>query len=219
MSSPFTMKKDLAQFGERLYQRGLVAGTDGNLSARLSDGRIMITPSGLPKGFLSPEDMVVVDENGKILQGSRKPSSEMPMHLFVYRNRPDINSCIHSHAPYLTAFAIAGIQLAANILPEIVLSVGNIPLTAYAPPGTEEVAKSLEPHIEQNNAFALRNHGLLTIGHSLEEAYNRHETVEHYARIVYLARKLGELQNIPSDDFQRLEKMRRKLDEAWREKQ
>jgi len=215
MASPFMMKNELVEIGRQLHIQKMIAGTDGNISVKLDDDRILITPSGLPKGNLKPEDLVIVDSNGKHLQGIQKASSEYLMHLCVYKNRPEIKACVHSHPPYVTAFAVAGIHLADDILPEIVVSIGGIPLTDYAPPGTDAVPKSLEPHIETNNAFVLRNHGLLTIGRSLNEAFFRHETVEHYARIVHLARQLGNIDSIPSDDFKRLEKMRQKLDETW----
>lgn len=218
MASPFTIKKDLVLLGRRLYERGMLAGTDGNISVRLDDDRIMITPAGLAKGDLSPDDLVIIDQNGKHLQGTRTASGEYLMHTFVYRNRPDVIACVHSHPPYVTAFAVAGIHLAENILPEVVVGVGGMPLTDYAPPGTDALPKSLEPFIESNNAFVLRNHGLLTVGHSLDEAFHRHEVVEHYAQIVHLARQLGNLDSIPSDDFTRLEKMRAKLDQAWNPK-
>lgn len=215
MSSPFTKKNEIVEFGHLLYKQKLVSGTDGNLSVRLDDDRILITPSGKAKGRLSAENIVTVDINGKKLQGTLNPSSEIAMHTFVYQNREDINACVHSHAPYATSFAVAGIELSEDVLPEVVLFIGGIPLTEYAPPGTDAVPKSLEPHIEKNNVFLLRNHGLLTIGKSIEEAYNRHEIVEHYARIVHLARQLGNVNSIPSEDFKRLEKMRQKLDKAW----
>lgn len=218
MESPFTTRKAVVEIGSRLAAKGLVAGTDGNISVKLDNGRIMITPSGLPKGRLSPDDLLIVDENGKKLQGRLNPSAEMMMHLFVYANRADVGACVHTHPPYATAFAVAGVGLADNILPEVVLFVGGIPLTDYAPPGTDAVPKSLEPHIEGNNAFLLRNHGLLTIGWTLEEAYNRMETVEHYAQIVHHAYQLGSINSIPSEDYQRLEKMRQRLEEAWSDK-
>ncbi len=215
MGSPFTMKKALVDIGQRLYAREFVSGTDGNFSVKLDDDRILITPAGVAKGRLAPNDLVLVDQNGKQLQGKNKPSSEMAMHLIVYRNRPDIRACVHAHPPHATAFAVAGVHLAEDILPEVVVAVGGIPLTDYAPPGTDAVPKSIERYLESNNAFLLRNHGLLTIGRSLDEAYHRHEVVEHYARIVLLARQLGNVEAIPSDDFARLEKMRRALDDAW----
>lgn len=215
MGSPFIVRKQIVEAGERLYRRGLVAGTDGNISVRLDDDRIMITPAGIAKGRMAPDDMVIVDINGKHLQGKNEASSESAMHLFVYRNRPEVKACVHAHPPCATAFAVAGIALAEDILPEVVLFVGGIPLTDYAPPGTDAVPRSLEPHIESNNAFLLRNHGLLTIGQSLDEAYNRHEMVEHFAKIVTLARQLGNVDSIPSEDFARLEKMRSRLEAAW----
>ncbi|MFH1686473.1 MAG: class II aldolase/adducin family protein [bacterium] len=214
-ASPFVIKKALVQVGQKLYARGLVAGTDGNLSVRLDDDRILITPSGTAKGCLEAEDLIIVDINGKRLQGSRQASSEIGMHLAAYHERPEVRACIHSHAPYATAFAVAGIALAQDILPEVVLMVGSIPLTDYAPPGTDEVAKVIRPHLPTCNALLLRNHGLLTLGRSLDEAYYRHETVEHYAKIVHLARQLGNVDAIPSDDYRRLEQMRQKLDQAW----
>jgi len=213
MSSPINTKKAIVDVGQLLYHNGMLAGTDGNISVRLDQDRIMVTPSNFAKGRLSPDDMVVVNSVGKLLEGQNRPSSELPMHLFVYKKRPDIAACVHSHPPYATAFAVAGISLVDDILPEAELLLGHIPLTDYAPPGTDAVPKSLEPHIENNTAFLLRNHGLLTIGGTLEEAFNRHEVVEHHARIVYLARLLGNVEVIPSEDFRRLEKRRQKFDE------
>ncbi|MFQ5453194.1 MAG: class II aldolase/adducin family protein [Candidatus Zixiibacteriota bacterium] len=209
------MKKKIVDAGRLLYKQGMIAGTEGNISVRLDDDRIMITPSGLPKGRLSEEEIVIVDIRGKHLQGTQKASSEVAMHLFVYQNRPEIKACIHSHAPYATSFAVAGINLPNNFLPEIVVFIGDIPLTRYAAPGTDEVPRSLEPSIEKSNAFLLQNHGLLTIGNSLDEAFHRHEMVEHYARIVHLAKQLGNVNNIPSEDFKRLERIRQKLDNTW----
>jgi L-fuculose-phosphate aldolase len=158
---------------------------------------------------------VIVDINGKHLQGNHKASTELAMHLLIYQRRSDVKACIHAHPPHATAFAVAGIQLEEDILPEVVVSVGRIPLTDYAGPGTDEVPRSIEPHVDTCNAFLLRNHGLLTIGGSLEEAYNRHEVVEHYARIVLLARHLGNIETIPSEDFKRLELMRLNMDKTW----
>ncbi|MDD3733053.1 MAG: class II aldolase/adducin family protein, partial [candidate division Zixibacteria bacterium] len=141
-----------------------------------------------------------------------QPSSEIAMHLFTYQQRPDIGACIHAHPPYATAFAVAGVKLESDILPEVVVFVGDIPLTAYAPPGTEAVPKALAPYIEKNSAFLLSNHGLLTIGRTLAEAYNRHETVEQYARIIHLARQLSpDIRHIPSADYERLVALRRQL--------
>lgn len=212
MKSPFTIRKELADASHRLSSSGLVVGTEGNLSVKLDHGRIMITPSGINKGCLTADDMVIVDDHGKKLQGANQPSSELAMHLFVYHNRPEVRAVVHGHPPHATAFAVAGINLEDDILPEVALFVGKIPMTDYSPPGTRDCPKVLEGLIEKHNAFLLRNHGLLTIGRDLEEALNRHETVERLAQIVHLAYQLGNVNRIPSDDYRRLEKLREKLD-------
>jgi len=134
------------------------------------------------------------------------------MHLAVYHARKDIMACVHSHPPYATAFAVAGVNLLPDILPEIVVSVGEIPLIDYAPPGTEKVAQSLAPFLPDANGFLLRNHGLLTIGNSLETAYNRHESIEHFAKILHLARNLGSVNRIPPDDYKRLVSLREQIE-------
>jgi L-fuculose-phosphate aldolase len=201
-------KQEIVRFGHLLYQKGFIAGSDGNLSIRLNDGNILITPSGLPKGFLDEDNMVVIDPKGKPILGSQKPSSEYLMHLYVYQKRPDIKACCHAHPPYSTAFSVVERVLPANILPEVVLFVGNIPLTEYGSPGTLEVPKTLEKYIAGNDAFMLRNHGILTIGRTLAEAYYRMETVEHYSKIIYIAESAGKLNFLDIDEVKRLEKMR-----------
>jgi len=214
MASSVTVRKAIVDTAHQLYERGLLVSTEGNLSMRLSGQRIMITPSGLPKGRLSPQDIVIVDSDGKHLQGRRRASSELPMHLFVYRSRPEAMACVHTHSPYATAFAVAGIPLPENILPEVLVFVGSIPLTAYAAPGTEAVPKSLEPYIKNSSAFLMRNHGLLTFGRSLEEAFYRHQTVERYAHILFLAHELGGVKSIPPKDIKRLGKRRGRLEDV-----
>lgn len=214
MALPPNVKDEIVEIGRRLDRKAFVAGADGNISVRLDSDRILITPSGLPKGRLRPDDLVEIDPDGRHLAGSRTASSEKLMHLFVYRRRVDVMACVHSHPPHTTAFAVAGIPLAGDILPEVVIAVGELPLTAYAATGTEEVPLALEPFIDNHNAFLLRNHGLLTLGRTLEEAYNRHETVEHYARIVFLANQLGGITSLPSEEVRRLQALRQKLEQA-----
>ncbi len=211
MALPANFVDEIIEVGRLLYNRSLIAGTEGNISVRLDNERILITPSGLPKGHLSAEDLVVIDSEGRQMEGRRAASSEFPMHLRVYSRRPEVNACVHSHAPFATSFAVAGVQLADNVLPEAVLFLGSIALTEYAPPGTEAVGDSLEPFIDNSTAFLLRNHGVLTIGRDLREAFYRHETVEHYARILHYARQLGKIDSIPADDVARLERIRKKL--------
>lgn len=212
MASPDHVRQSVIIAGQRLEAHGLIAGTDGNISVRLGPNRILATPNGLAKGRLAPDDLVVVDLEGQKTDGKRNPTSEIAMHLTVYRRRPDVNACVHAHPPFATAFAVTGLPLPSDILPEVVLFVGPIPLTIYAPPGTEAVSQSLLPHIDSHNAFLLRNHGLLTVGRSLDEAYNRHETVEHYAHILWLARQLGDWHSIPPEDLARLTRLRQQLE-------
>ncbi|NOY88287.1 MAG: class II aldolase/adducin family protein [FCB group bacterium] len=214
MAQNLMKAKKILAVGSSLYLKGMLVGSEGNISTRLDEEHILITPSGLNKGSLKSEDLVVVDKNGKQVKGNHKPSSEIAMHLFIYQNRPEINACVHSHAPYATAFAVAGRELPDNLLPEIVLFIGRIPLTAYASPGTKVVADTLKPYISDNNAFLLRNHGLVTVGKTLQEAYDRHEIVEHYAQIVYLAQQLGNATPLPQDNFKHLTAMRQQKNKS-----
>ncbi len=210
MNSYAVVRKEIVRAGRRLADRKMIAGADGNISVRLEPDRIMVTPSGRNKGLLDPQEMVIVDSKGKKIEGDLEASSELAMHLFVYRSRPDIDACVHAHPPYATAFAVAGVELPYDVLPEAVVTVGPIALTEFAPPGTEAVAKSLEVFVGEHNAFLLRNHGLLTIGQNLAEAGDRHETVEHCARILHLARQLGGITPLPTEEVARLEELRRK---------
>ncbi|HUU44323.1 MAG TPA: class II aldolase/adducin family protein [Acidobacteriota bacterium] len=191
MPSVFSLRRTMVEIGRRLYDRGLVVAAEGNLSARLADGAILVTPAGECKGRMAPEDLIIVDAGGKKKQGAREPSSELLMHLTALRARPDIGACVHAHPPYATAFAVAGIPLADCILPEVVTTLGSIPLTEYATPSTTAVGASIERHLDRFDAFLLKNHGVLTIGADLEDAFRKMETVERLAQIVHLARSLG----------------------------
>jgi L-fuculose-phosphate aldolase len=189
----------------------MLAGSDGNLSARIDEDRVLITRSGVAKGRLGQADFVEVNLEGELISGEGKPSSETAMHLTAYQKRPDVTACLHSHPPYATSFAVAGVELARNILPEVTVFVGDIPLIEYAPPGTGAISKAIEPFLAKNNAFLLRNHGLLTVGRSVDEALFRHETVEHFAKILWRARQLGTVCTIPDDELERLDKIRQGL--------
>ncbi len=198
--------EDIAHCGKSLYHSGFIAGTEGNISLRLSDGRFLITPAGARKGELVGKSIVELEESGAQIskQDDLKPSSELGMHLMVYQKRKDIFACVHSHAPHATAYAIAGIQPDIDILPEVSVFVGKIALTEYAPPGTPAVGESLLPALETCNAFLLKNHGLLTIGATLDEALNRHEIVEQYLRILTIAKSLGNIDKLDASEMKRL---------------
>ncbi|RKX26577.1 MAG: class II aldolase/adducin family protein [Candidatus Zixiibacteriota bacterium] len=212
MDPKITIPEHLLNIGQRLAERQMVAGSDGNISVRLDHNEIIVTPSGLPLEQLSPNDLVEVDYEGNRLKGRYEASSELAMHLLVYHRRPEITACVHAHPPYATAFAVSGVELPEDILPEVVAFVGPVALTKYAAPGTPEVPDSLEPFIADHNAFLLGNHGLLTIGRSLSEAYYRLETVEHFAKIFHLAQQIGTPGRIPKADYDRLREMRLRLD-------
>ncbi|MFQ5606559.1 MAG: class II aldolase/adducin family protein [Candidatus Zixiibacteriota bacterium] len=205
------LRQRLAEIGRNLYLRGYVSGSDGNLSVRLTDKRILITCAGSALGELEPEHLVEVnssaDANAAIKSGKAgelQPSSELAMHLEVYRRRADIQACVHSHAPYATAYAVAGVEPDQAVLPEVVAFVGPIRLTRYARAGTADVGKSLAPHLDTSNAFLLKNHGLLTLGRCITEAHRRHEIVENYLKILTIARGLGAVDSLPESELAHL---------------
>ncbi|HEY6306641.1 MAG TPA: class II aldolase/adducin family protein [Candidatus Angelobacter sp.] len=199
---------DMVRVGQMLHAQGFVAATDGNLSVRLDSKRVMVTPTGFSKGALQPEDMVVVDLQGKKLSGARNPSSEIAMHLTVYRMRPDVGAVVHAHPCTATGFASAGIALDEPLCSEIVVTLGSVPLAPYATTGTAELSKSLEPFIADHDAILMANHGVVTYGADLQHAYMRMEAVEHYAKIVLVARQLGRACSLDRKEVEKLRDVR-----------
>lgn len=191
MSRSIAARRQIVRVCRRLYERGLIAGPDGNVSLRLSDERILVTPSGVSKVDVSEDDIVEISIEGRVLRGRGRPSSEIAMHLAAYRHRPDVMAVVHAHPPVATAFAVAGESLAECILPEIVFQVGQVPLVPYALPGSEAVAEQLKPFLSNHDAFLLANHGATTLGPTLSIAHQRMESLEHTARILFAARLLG----------------------------
>jgi len=200
----YSLRRDIVQVGRRIYDKGFVASNDGNISARLDDERVIITPTGVSKGFMKPEDMVIVDMAGKVLNGDRRPSSEVFMHLRVYKDRPDVNSVCHSHPPYATGFAVAGIALDQCVLPEVIIVLGDVPLVEYGTPGTEEFYKPVRKYLKDHDAFLLANHGTLTVGKDVFNAWYKTETLEHFAKIAFIARQLGQVNVLGKKDAQTL---------------
>lgn len=198
------INEKIIEIGYRLDSRGYLAGTDGNISARLDADNILVTASGVAKGRLEEHDVVLIDQVGAVKYGEKKPSSEALMHLQVYSQRAEVMACVHSHPPYTTAFAITGSEIPQDVLPEVIAFVGEIKQTPFAPPGTPAVAESIREALAECNAFILGNHGLLTIGEDLEQACNRHEIVESYLRVLTIARQLGDVRHLPGDEVQRL---------------
>lgn len=185
------VRAGLVACGRRLDALGFAPATDGNISARLGPHALLVTPAGREKGGLSPEELLVVDLEGTVVGGAGRPSTETPMHLLCYRRRGDVGGVVHAHPPVATAFAAAGVPLDAPVMPEIVLTVGAIPLVPYATPGTEELARALEPWVDGHDAFLLASHGVLTLGRDVREALHRMERVEHLAKVTLAARLLG----------------------------
>ena len=211
--SEWEIKKLLVEIGRRVWARGYVAANDGNFSVRLSENRILTTPTGVSKGFMSTEMIVKVDAQGKVIEGSHryKPSSELPMHLEVYRQRPDVQAVVHAHPPYATSFAVAGIPLDRCVLPEAVLTLGAVPVAPFALPSTEEVPLSIRELIRETDVILLENHGALTVGPDFQSAYFKMETLEHAAHIIWNALQLGKVNELSAENRDRLFDLREKF--------
>ncbi|MEW6686413.1 MAG: class II aldolase/adducin family protein [Candidatus Edwardsbacteria bacterium] len=198
------LRNELVKICHKLQAKGLVVATDGNVSVRLDEQRFLITPSGLAKGKLSTKDLVIMNLEGKILEGKNKPSSEIKMHLFIYKSRKDINAIVHAHPPIATGFAVAGIALTKPVLPEILLTVGKIPLAKYATPSTEEVPKSLKKLIKKHQTILLANHGAITLGKDLQDAYYKMERLEYFALVSLVAHLLGKERTLSAEEIKKL---------------
>lgn len=204
MTSALAARRDIVRVCRRLWERGLIAGPDGNVSARLSADRILVTPAGMSKVDVQPSDLLEMSLAGESRRGAGRASSEVRMHLRIYRRRPDVGAVVHAHPPTATGFAVAGEAFMACILPEVIFQVGWVPLVPYATPGTEELADAFEPFLSGHDAFLMANHGATTIGPSLHVAHQRMESLEHAARIVLTARLLGRVNTLTADEVARL---------------
>ncbi len=194
MATPlFKLKQQMIDACHRVYNKGWVASNDGNLSFRYDADRILCTPTGMSKGLLTQDDLVVIDMKGTKVEGrpDRKPSSEMKVHLMYYEERDDIHAVVHAHPPYATGYALAGLDLGECKLPEVVIALGTIPLTSYGLPGTDELPDSMREWAHKADAFLMELHGVVTIGADIMNAYFKMETVEHFAHIDFVARSLG----------------------------
>jgi L-fuculose-phosphate aldolase len=213
--SEHEMRREMVRVGRLMWERGYVAATDGNLSARLGGDRLLVTASGLSKGFLSNDGLVVIRLDGELLPSYRgrglRPSSEISMHLEVYHQRPDVRAVVHAHPPLATAFSIAGVSLARCVIPEVIVTMGGIPTAEYATPGTTEVPASIRQAIHDHDALIMAHHGSLTVGRTLWEAYMRLEKVEHTAEITLAAQQLGRVNTLAPQDVEKLAEKRREL--------
>jgi len=203
----------LLEIGRRLWTRGYVAANDGNITVRLNDNEILTTPTGVSKGFMTRDMIIRINMEGKVLslENQYRPSSEVRMHIQVYKERDDVNAVVHAHPPYSTSFSVAGISLDRCILPEAVLTLGSVPIAPYGTPSTEEIPESIKGLIQKSDAILLANHGALTVGQDLTTAYHRMETLEHSAKIMHLAMALGNVNVISKGHIERLMDIRDKM--------
>src|SRR6266849_2011306 len=208
MTSENALRAEIVEVGRRMYARGYTDSNAGNISVRLGADRLLMTPKGLCKGFMTPDMMCITDLEGRKLQGDRDPSSEMLMHLEVYRQRPDVQAVVHAHPPTATGFAVAGIPLDRAVLAEVLTTLGSVPLAEYATPSTHELPEAVRKYIKAHDGMLLANHGALTVGGDLYGAYYKMETIEHFAKISLVARLLGRENLLSREEVMRLQDLR-----------
>ena len=204
----------IVHYGRMLHQRGYVAGMDGNLSARLDEERILATPTAMCKSSMHPSDLMIVDMEGRRLAGKRDVSSEIGMHLLIYKLRPDIRGIVHPHPPTATGFAAARMALDRPLVCEVVIGLGSIPLARYGTPGTPDLAEALKPLIPQYDALLMSNHGVVAYADDLDRAYMKMETVEHFAQIALVTHLLGKQQLLNAEELEKLVVVRAKYQGA-----
>ncbi len=205
------LRKDIVEVGRRIWLRGYVASNDGNITARIGQDEFLTTPTGVSKGFMTPEMIVKVNGQGEVISGELKPSSEIKMHLGVYQSRPDVMAIAHAHPPVSTAFAVTGQSLSKYVLPEVIIALGQVPLTEYGTPSTEEIPQAISEYLADHDAFLLENHGALTLGTDVYNAYYKMETMEHFATITLAARQLGGERELSREQVEKLIELRKKM--------
>ncbi|MCD8151228.1 MAG: class II aldolase/adducin family protein [Clostridiales bacterium] len=212
MKNEMEIKEQICEIGKRMYNRGMVAANDGNISVKLNDNTFLCTPTGVSKGFMTPESICKVDENGNVIQANHgfRPSSEIKMHMRVYQKRPDVGAVVHAHPVYATTFAVAGIPLTRPVLSEAVMSLGCVPIAEYGTPSTMEIPDRLEKYLPYYDAVLLESHGALTWSTDLLAAYHKMESVEFYAEILYRSRMLGGPREFDREEIKKLYEVRRK---------
>lgn len=213
MLNEFEIKKQICDIGKRIYNRNMVAANDGNISVKLNDNEFLCTPTGVSKGFMTPEYICKVNAQGEVIQANPgfRPSSEIKMHMRVYAKRPDVGSVVHAHPVYATSFAIAGIPLTQPIMPEAVIALGCVPIAPYGTPSTMEIPDAVEPFLEHFDAVLLESHGALTWSTDLLAAYLKMESVEFYAQLLYQSKMLGGPKEFDKATVQRLYQIRRQM--------
>lgn len=198
------LRQDIVEVGRLVFQKGWIAANDGNISIRLDESRVLCTPTGVCKGMMHPDDLIICDLEGNKLIGRKERTSEIMMHLTIYKLRPDVRAVVHAHPPVATGFATAGRALNQALLPEVIIGLGCVPLAAYGLPGTPELTEPMLPYIPKYNALLLANHGAVAYGDEVFQSYFRMETVEHYARISFVAEMLGGPTVLPRQEVTKL---------------
>ncbi len=213
MVSEYEIKKQICDIGKRIYDRGMVAANDGNISVKISDNEFLCTPTGVSKGFMTPEYICKVDADGNVIQANKgfKPSSEIKMHMRVYKERPDVQAVVHAHPIYATSFAIAGIPLTQPIMPEAVIALGCVPIAEYGTPSTHEIPDAVSKYLQYYDAVLLENHGALAYSDSLLAAYHKMESLEFYAELLFLSKQLGGPQELSKERVEKLYEIRRQF--------
>jgi len=197
-------REDIVQVGRLVFQKGWVAANDGNITIRMDAERILATPTGVCKGMMHPDDLIIVDMKGDKISGRRERTTEILMHLKVYEMRPDIRAVVHAHPPVATGYAAAGRSLSLALLPEVIIGLGCVPLAGYGLPGTPELTEPMLPLIPKYDALLMANHGAVCYGEDVYKAYFKMETMEHFARISLVAELLGGAKVLPREDVDKL---------------
>lgn len=211
MKTVMEIKQEICEVGKKLWLKGFVAANDGNISVKVGENEFYCTPTGVSKGDLTPDMIIKVDKDGNKLEGELNPSSEIKMHMRVYRDRPDVCAVVHAHPPIATAFTVANIKLDQYILPEAVLTLAAVPTCVYGTPSTMEIPDSLNPYLQKHDAFLLENHGALTVGCDLKKAFFLMEEVEFNAVICKNAMDLGAVHEIPYNELEKLMDLRKRM--------
>jgi len=211
MFNDFQIKQQMCEIGRRVYARGFAAANDGNITYRLNDRQVLCTPTMVCKGFLKPDDICTVDYEGKQLAGKRKRTSEVMLHLAVYKNRPDVKAVVHCHPPHATAFAVAHEPIPKCILPEVEVFLGEVPVARYETPGDHRFASTILPFVKNCNTIILANHGTVTFGPDLEKAYWNSEIIDAYCKILILAKQLGPVNYFSEEKTRELLALKKRL--------
>ncbi len=212
MVNEWKLREEMCRIGRRIWERNYVAANDGNLSVRIGNGKYLCTPTLVSKGFMKPSDIALVDERGEQLAGDKPRTSEILLHLEIYRELPEVNAVVHAHPPHATAFAVAGMELPSCILPEVEIFIGQVPIAPYDTPGSRDFARTILPHLRNKaNTILLANHGAVCTGTTLEEAYFHMETLDQYCRILLLAHDIGRVRQLPAEKMGELMQIKERL--------